>query len=157
VVDVATLADRVMVLESGRVAEVRNVGEMLTRPRSSFAADLFGWNLLIGTAVSSTEVRLTAGPVVTGVARQPVVVGERAAVAFRPAAVTVHLSPPTGSARNVVAGVVDSVADLGALVRVQVGRISADVTSASVAELSLVAGVPVFLSVKATAVDVYPA
>lgn len=157
VVDVATLADRVMVLAAGRVAETGDVQQMLNRPTSTFAADMFGWNLLIGTAVSSTEVRIADGTVVTGVARQGLAVRERAAVAFRPASVTVHLAPPEGSARNVMAGVVDSVVDLGATVRVTVGLVSADVTGASVAELGLVAGTRVFMSVKATSVDVYPA
>lgn len=51
IVDALTLADRVVVLESGRIVEQGPVGEVLSRPRSTFAAHIAGVNLLMGTAI----------------------------------------------------------------------------------------------------------
>ncbi|ETB31804.1 molybdenum ABC transporter ATP-binding protein, partial [Mycobacterium avium subsp. paratuberculosis 10-5975] len=48
--DVFTLADRVLVLESGRIAEIGPVADVLTAPRSHFAARVAGVNLVNGTA-----------------------------------------------------------------------------------------------------------
>lgn len=49
--DVLLLADRVVVLDAGRVVEDGPVDQVLTRPRSRFAARLAGVNLLAGTVV----------------------------------------------------------------------------------------------------------
>jgi molybdate transport system permease protein len=49
--DVLLLADRVVVLEDGRVVEDGPVDQVLTRPRSRFAARLAGVNLLAGSVV----------------------------------------------------------------------------------------------------------
>ncbi|GEM_PF-10914 len=49
--DVLLLADRVVVLEDGRVVEDGPVDQVLTRPRSRFAARLAGVNLLAGNVV----------------------------------------------------------------------------------------------------------
>ena len=81
-------------------------------------------------------------------------------VAVRPSAVSLHASQPEGSARNVWAGVVDGVEPIGDRVRVTVaGRptVSVDVTPAAVADLALERGAQVWLSAKATELEVYPA
>nr|WP_227837680.1 ATP-binding cassette domain-containing protein [Nocardia aurantia] len=57
IVDALTLADRVIVLDSGRIVEHGPVGDVLTRPRSEFAARIAGVDLLIGTAVPVTRDR----------------------------------------------------------------------------------------------------
>nr|WP_269137277.1 ATP-binding cassette domain-containing protein [Cellulosimicrobium cellulans] len=49
--DVLLLADRVVVLDAGRVIEDGPVDQVLTRPRSRFAARLAGVNLLAGSVV----------------------------------------------------------------------------------------------------------
>lgn len=49
--DVLLLADRVVVLDGGRVVEDGPVDQVLTRPRSRFAARLAGVNLLAGSVV----------------------------------------------------------------------------------------------------------
>nr|WP_255318698.1 ATP-binding cassette domain-containing protein [Cellulosimicrobium cellulans] len=49
--DVLLLADRVVVLDAGRVVEDGPVDQVLTRPRSRFAARLAGVNLLAGSVV----------------------------------------------------------------------------------------------------------
>ncbi|RDI48295.1 sulfate/molybdate ABC transporter ATP-binding protein [Nocardia mexicana] len=52
IVDALTLADRVVVLESGRIVEQGPVAAVLSRPRSAFAARIAGVNLMVGTAVA---------------------------------------------------------------------------------------------------------
>ncbi|MGW6264553.1 sulfate/molybdate ABC transporter ATP-binding protein [Cellulosimicrobium funkei] len=61
--DVLLLADRVVVLEGGRVVEDGLVDAVLTRPRSRFAARLAGVNLLAGSVahVAVPEPARTAG------------------------------------------------------------------------------------------------
>ncbi|MFI9507509.1 sulfate/molybdate ABC transporter ATP-binding protein [Nocardia sp. NPDC052566] len=53
IIDALTLADRLVVIESGRVVESGPVATVLARPRSSFAARIAGVNLIVGTAVAA--------------------------------------------------------------------------------------------------------
>ena len=48
--DVLTLADRVLILESGKVAETGSTASILATPRSHFGARFAGVNLVSGTA-----------------------------------------------------------------------------------------------------------
>ena len=48
--DVLTLADRVLVLESGRIVETGSTAAILATPRSRFGARFAGVNLVAGTA-----------------------------------------------------------------------------------------------------------
>ncbi|MEV8177871.1 ABC transporter permease [Cellulosimicrobium funkei] len=68
--DVLLLADRVVVLEGGRVVEDGPVDAVLTRPRSRFAARLAGVNLLAGSVahVAVPEPARTAGEGAPGAA-----------------------------------------------------------------------------------------
>ena len=80
-------------------------------------------------------------------------------VALRPSAIALHAAPPEGSARNVWAGVVDGVESLGERVRVSVRgapSVLVDVTPGAVADLRFGVGVGVWLSAKATELEVYP-
>ena len=49
--DAAALADRLVVLEAGRVVQQGTLAEITARPRSRYVADLVGVNLLAGHAV----------------------------------------------------------------------------------------------------------
>ena len=49
-VDVLTLADRVLILESGRIVETGSTAAVLAAPRSRFGARFAGVNLVTGTA-----------------------------------------------------------------------------------------------------------
>lgn len=155
VLDALLLADRVVVLDRGRVVEDGPTAEVLSRPRSAFAADLAGLNLLLGTW-SGEHVDLTDGGLVHGLASEPrPAVGAAVVATFRPSAVAVYRSAPEGSPRNAFRTRVTEVEPLGDRVRVRCGSLSADVTLQAVAELDLAPGVEVMLSVKATEVAVY--
>ena len=157
VLDALLLSDRVIVLEGGRVVETGATREVLTRPRSAFAARLAGLNLLVGRW-SGTALELDDGTTLSGlVADEQPVVGEPVVAVFRPTAVAVYRQAPHGSPRNVVPVTVTTVEPMGDLVRVRAGDLSADVTAPAAAELELVPGLPAHFSVKATEVEIYPA
>jgi len=153
--EAAILADRVMILESGRVVQDGPPADVTARPRSRWVADLAGVNLLRGTAHGE---RIELGMGGTLVVAEPAD-GEVLAV-VRPRAVTLHRVRPAGSPRNVWQGEVVSIDDEGSRLRVSVGGpipIVAEVTRGAVAELSLAPGVLVWVAVKATDITSYPA
>ena len=154
-VEAAALAERLVVIEEGRVSQEGPLVEVTARPRSPWVATMVGLNLFGGTA-SGTAVRLDSGGEINTAAAGsgPVF------VAFRPNAVTLHRHPPEGSARNVWAGVVVEMHPAGDRARVQItGEVPlvAEVTAAAVSELRLADHGPVWASVKATDMEVYPA
>jgi molybdate transport system ATP-binding protein len=154
-IDAMTLANRILVLDDGRVAQQGTPDEVASRPATEHVARLVGLNVLRGHS-SGTLVRLDDGSsLVTATA----VDGEVNAC-FSPAAVTLTLEQPTGSARNRWPGTVVSASPHGAAVRVHVDAATgllADVTPASAAALGLTPGTPVWATVKATEVEVYTA
>ena len=132
-IDALTLADVVWVLEAGELVQVGPPREVAARPLTHHVARLVGLNVLHE--------------------------GDRF-WSFSPSAVTVSPAEPSGSARHRWPGTVTSLAPHGDAVRLLVsGRhdLLADVTPAAVAELELVPGREVWLSVKETAVDTYDA
>ena len=149
------LADRLVVLEGGRVTQSGRPAEVSERPRSGYVAELVGVNLYRGRA-DGAAVELAGGGrlIAAGDHRGEVF------AAVHPRAVALHRRLPEGTPRNVLAGTADTVDVVGDRVRVRVtGQVPivAEVTPAAVGELRLADGGPVWASVKATEVTVYPA
>ncbi len=78
VLDALMLADRVIVLEAGRITEEGPTREVLQRPRSRFAAGLAGLNLIPGT-LTGTGIRTAEGLEVAGHQDEEVIPGRRRA------------------------------------------------------------------------------
>jgi molybdate transport system ATP-binding protein len=152
--DALLLADRVVVVEDGRVVEEGPTTQVLARPRSAFAARIAGLNMVRGT-LHGHGVRGSDGLVVEGLVEEPIGPGEGALAVFRPSAVAVYRRPPGGSPRNVIGVAVEELEPRGDQVRVRTPHLSADVTAAAVAELDLLPGTPVFFAVKASEVAIY--
>lgn len=155
-VDVAVLADRVVVLERGAVVQEGPPIEIATRPRTPWVASLGGLNLLAGTVAGTRLVLADGGEL--SLAEVPEAAEVLAAI--HPRAVTLHRTNPRGSARNAWAGRVTSVEPVGERVRVRVEgppNVVAEVTAGAVGELGLVEGTEVWVAVKATEIDTYPA
>ena len=161
--DALVLADHVVVLDGGTIAEQGATREVLARPRTAFTARIAGLDLVPG--VAGPDGLVTGdGSVVAG--RSAVTEGEQAVAVFRPTAVAVHLDRPHGSPRNVFPAVVAALEPHGDLIRLRAGAapggpgwvagLAADLTAEAVAELALEPGHPVFLVVKATEVALYP-
>jgi molybdate transport system ATP-binding protein len=153
--EAVALADRLVIVESGRVVQTGSPAEVTQRPRSRYVADLVGVNLLRGTA-SAGQVALTGGASLQSADGQD---GEVFAV-IHPRAVALHRARPEGSPRNVWRGRASALDFQGDRVRVGVEGempIIAEITPAAVSELDLSEGGEVWVSVKATEITVYPA
>jgi molybdate transport system ATP-binding protein len=154
-VEAAALADRLLIVEGGRIVQTGTPAEVVAAPRSRYTADLAGVNLLRGVGAGD-RVALDTG----GTLAVPDVGTGTVFVVIHPRAVTLHLARPAGSLRNVWQATVAAVDPEGERVRVRLTGtppIVAEVTRAAVAELALAPGRPVWVGVKATEVATYPA
>ena len=155
-IDAMVLADRVVVLEDGRAIQSGTPAEVAQRPASAYVAQLVGLNMLRGSAREG--VVTLAGTASVHVADRSIA-GD-VLVAIRPEAISVHRQRPEGSARNAWPGHVAAIESRGDVVRLGVASdppLAAIVTPGAVASLGLHEGADVWLSVKATDLDVYPA
>lgn len=160
-VEALVLADRLAVIENGRIVQDASPQEVRSRPRSTFAAALVGLNLLRGRLQRDP----TGGMTVVGDAGHLVVPDpglppdSEVAAILPPNAVTLHRERPHGSARNVVAATVESIEFGGDRARVRLDSrppMVAEVTAAAIAELDLAVGQSLWASFKATEVSVEP-
>jgi molybdate transport system ATP-binding protein len=156
VLDALLLADQVIVVEEGRVVEAGPTVDVLARPRSGFAARIAGLNLVRGTR-EGHGVRTAHGLLIEGIAEDPVQQGEPAVAVFRPSAVGVHKRPPGGSPRNVITVTITDLEPHGDQIRVRSPELSADITTAAVADLDLVPHTSAVFAVKASEVAIYGA
>jgi molybdate transport system ATP-binding protein len=154
--DALMLADRVLVLDNGRVAEEGPAKEVLQQPRTAFAAGLAGLNLLSGT-LTGNGLRSDGGLELAGHRVDGGTPGDKGIAVFPPSAVSVFTSAAHGSPRNNLPVVITELEPHGDQIRVRAGALAADITPAASAELALVPGMPVFFMVKAAAVSIYPA
>ncbi|WP_206320248.1 ABC transporter ATP-binding protein [Streptomyces zingiberis] len=154
--DAMVLADRVVVVEDGRVVQEGSPADVARRPRTDYVARLVGLNLYRGEARGHT-VRVDGGPVI---ATADDLTGP-AFVAFPPGAVTLHGDRPTGSgARDARRCAVAGLESHGDLVRVDLtGELPlvSDLTTVAAAELDLRPGATVWAVVDAARARAYRA
>jgi molybdate transport system ATP-binding protein len=152
-VDAMALADRVVVVEEGRVVQAGTPAEVARHPRTDYVARLVGLSLLPGTGAGRT-VRLDGGAEVA-VAEE---VSGPVFAAVRPESVALFLARPEGSPRNVWPLRLDGAVPHGTTVRCELSGavpLVADVTATAFAELGLAPGSEVWAAVKASEVAVY--
>ncbi len=152
--DAMAIADRLVVLERGRITQAGSLHEVTARPRSDWVAQLIGTNLYRGVAAGNTmtvpgghEIQL-ADPIHGSVF-----------AVIHPRAVSLHRRRPEGSPRNVWQGEVGGMDLGGDRVRVEVRgplQVVAEVTPRAALELGLADGGPVWVTIKATELEVYP-
>jgi molybdate transport system ATP-binding protein len=155
-VDAHALADRVVVLEGGRVSQAGTLAQVTAHPRSRYVAELVGVNLLAGD-LHHGVLTIPGGGVLV-VADLEVADGP-ALAAVRPQAIALHPDQPHGSPRNCWPATVAEIDQHGDRVRVRLDGalpVTAEITPAALAELGLLPGAPVWASVKATEVVAYP-
>jgi molybdate transport system ATP-binding protein len=146
------LADEVHVIEDGEITQVGSAEEITRRPLTGYAADLAGTNLLRG--------EVTAGVVVVGghvmhVADSPS--DGPTLLTIHPRAVSLHRQKPEGSPRNAWQTVVFHIEVMADRSRVSVDApvpLTSEVTTESVGVLGLEVGSTIWVSVKATEIDV---
>lgn len=146
------LADEIHVMERGRITQSGSAEDIRLRPRTPYAADLAGTNLITGTAADGS---VDTGGLVLHVAdhdaRGPVL------LTIRPNAISVHTERPGGSFRNAWATTISRIEPMSHRVRILTGdplALAVEVTTDAVEELALRPGSAIWLAVKATEIGV---
>ena len=156
-VDAFLLADRIVVIEGGRVIQAGSSDDIRRHPATPYVAALSGRNLLHATnekgVLTLPDSMHTLQTADTGV-QGPVL------VSIAPSAIALHHEQPHGSPRNTWPTVVTAIEPLGDISRLYLGDpllLTADLTPGAVAALDLRPGAMVWASIKATEIDVTPA
>ncbi|TDB79945.1 ABC transporter ATP-binding protein [Micromonospora sp. KC721] len=153
--DAVALADRLVIVEDGRLVQEGDAAAVTARPRTDYVARLVGLNLCRGHA-DGHRVHLADGVSLATVDR----VDGDAFVVFPPTAVAVHPHPPEGSAGNTWPATVVGVQRHGDHLRVQLTGaldVAADVTATALARWRLEPGQRVWAAVEAGRTRAYPA
>ncbi|MBI4883279.1 MAG: ABC transporter ATP-binding protein [Actinobacteria bacterium] len=155
-VDCYALADRVAILDAGRVVQIGTLTEVTAHPRSRYVADLVGVNLVSGEVVGSA-LTTPSGVVVIVADAAP---GPSLAV-IRPHSIGLTRGPVVESSiRNSWPGEITEIDRLGDRVRVGVTgalTLTAEITSAALDAMHLQIGDEVTATAKATEIEVYAA
>lgn len=148
------LADDIHVIEEGAVTQTGTADEIRLRPRTHYAADLAGFNLIGGIAKDGS---VDTGTVTLRIADDDLEGPILATI--HPTAISVHPSRPGGSQRNVWETSVDRVEQLGTRVRFRTGPplpLTVEITDSARADLGLEAGSAIWIAFKATEIAVQP-
>jgi molybdate transport system ATP-binding protein len=165
------MGERITVIEAGRVSQTGTREDLMRKPRSSYVAEFLGVNLFRGTLVPFDAAGIahpigdrpnSGEPRVTLPEGELVLAGPRADGEtwgmVNPREITLTLERPSGTARNVFAGVIEELVPeppSGERVRVSVlstPPLIAEVTRQAVEALELAPGTRVFASFKASGV-----
>jgi molybdate transport system ATP-binding protein len=156
--DAMVLADRLVVIEHGRVVQEGGPAEIARRPRTDYVARLVGLNLYQGEAAGHT---VRVGPRLALTTTEEL--AGPAFVAFPPGAVALSRARPESSARNAWRARITGMESHGDQIRVALAGaddglpLAADLTTVAVAELGLETGTEVWAQVKAAQTHAYPA
>jgi len=134
-----TVADRIAVMDQGRIIQVATPGEIYEQPVSRYVADFIGDVNIIPAKVETAggnAIKLKSPwsdapiEVSSGV---PVGNGSEAWLALRPEKISISLQPPVPGTANVLAGEVWDIGYLGDLSIYRVKLASGDIVKASLA------------------------
>ncbi|WP_253206182.1 ATP-binding cassette domain-containing protein [Curtobacterium aetherium] len=157
-VEVMALADRVVVLECGRVVEQGPTSAVLARPHSAFAAAFSGLVVLHGVATArglALDPATGGGELVS--AAHGVPPGRPVSATYHPTAAVVSAAgaSPGGADAPAVLRTVTALEPRDGLVRVRAGELTADLTLAAVARLAAAPGQAVRVHVPAAELSVW--
>jgi len=154
--DAAALAGTVGVLVEGELRQLGSPADLVSQPSDPFVASFTGANLLRGHVTSVedglTGVRLDTGEIVYST--DPAL-GEVGVVVY-PWDVSIGRVHADDSALNLIHGEIGSLSRVGNRVRVRVGPVTAEVTTASAERLELAQGGVAVASFKATGTRLVP-
>lgn len=148
------LADRLVIIEDGRVVQDGPAADVARQPRSEWVARLVGLNLYRGRAAGHDVEMQSGARLVADAAAE----GDVFAV-VHPRAVALHRRPPEGSPRNAWRATINGIDLHGDGVRVHTDGplpMVAQITPAALAALDLVEGDEVWVAVKAAEIDLFP-
>jgi molybdate transport system ATP-binding protein len=153
-IEAMALADRIVVLEGGRITQTGTPEAIRAQPRSRYVGDLLGINLLRGTLERDIVTLADGARVVVAEGGAP---DGAVIVTLHPHAITLHAHEPDGSARNRWPATVAALDDDGARVRARLDGpvpLVVEITRAARDALELAPGMPVWASCKATEITV---
>jgi molybdate transport system ATP-binding protein len=153
--DALVLADRLVIIEDGRVVQEGDATTITAQPRTDYVARLVGLNLYRGHARRYTvhigdTFSLTVADMMEG----------DVFVAFPPSAVALYRHQPDGSPRNAWPATIAGIQRHGDNLRVQLSgpiTAAADITPTAASHLKLLPGQQIWAAVKATETRAYPA
>jgi molybdate transport system ATP-binding protein len=146
------LADEIHVIEAGAVTQSGTPSQIRLRPRSGYAAELAGSNLVRGLA---RDGRVDAGSHVLRIADHGV--SGPVLASIRASAIGIHNTEPHGSSRNIWKTDIRLIEHLGERVRLGLGDplpLTAEITEEAATALDLDQGARVWISIKATEIGV---
>jgi len=155
--DIFVLADRVAVMQDGRVVQTGTPDEVFRKPATEFVAAFTGMeNVFYGASiVRDGEAAIDLGDITI---RTVTAVEGEVCLGIRPEEVIVSREPFESSATNVFSGTVTEVQQNGMFSRVVVDTglpFVAVLTRQSIARLDLAEGEPAYVTFKASAVHVF--
>ena len=163
-VDAMTLADRLVLIEDGRVTQSGTPDEIRAAPRTPYAADLVGVNVFAGRLSREPDgtaaIHTRSGVVTCAASAEFPGAASDVLGIVRPADVSLHLEPPAGSPRNVFTGAISFISVDAERARVGIASeppLVAEVTESSLRRLGLAEGTRVWASFKALEVRVVAA
>ncbi|WP_297464600.1 tungstate ABC transporter ATP-binding protein WtpC [Thermococcus sp.] len=152
--EAVSLGDRVGVMLKGRLVQVGSVGEVFSRPANEEVARFLGFENIIEGIAEGRKLRAGGLEI-----ELPLEVSGRVRVGIRPEDMILSAGPIGSSARNEFRAIVDSIEELGPLVRVHllVGRLilRAFITRSSLLELGIKPGESVYVGFKASAIHIF--
>jgi len=152
--DAVALADRIAVLENGRIVQTGTTEQLGNKPASRYVADLIGLNCLRGTCAGNVLTVENGATVIVGTKHDGDVIAT-----VHPRAVALFRDRPAGSPRNVFKAPIVSTERALDCIRVQLGGnlpIIAEVTESAVRDLHLDERGEVWAAIKATEFRVTP-
>ena len=155
--DAFLLADRIAIVEDGRLTQVGSAEDIRRRPATPYVAALAGTNLLAGVNRGGV---LTLDDHHHGLQTADTSVEGPVLITVHPTAIALHKQQPSGSPRNTWETTVASVEPLGDTTRITLANplpLGVDITPGATAALGLQPGSAVWASVKATEISVAPA
>jgi molybdate transport system ATP-binding protein len=156
--DAFVVADRLAIVEGGRIVQTGTGDDLLAHPRTPFVADLVGLNFYAADLAAGSGLKeARAGAVVFHVLADAL--AGRVHLAFAPSDVALAAEPPAGSFQNTFAARVRETRNLPDRVRVILDAgvpMAADITREASRRLDLAPGAMLSAMVKATSIRVYP-
>jgi len=152
--DALALADRIAVIENGRIVQCGSIDQLGHRPATRYVADLIGLNCFRGVCEGNVLSVANGASIVVGTPHQG-----PAIATLHPRAVALFRERPAGSPRNVWLAPIDSTERTVDCIRVRLGGdlpVIAEVTESAVADLDLESGGTVWAAIKATEFRIAP-
>ncbi|MEP6298526.1 MAG: ATP-binding cassette domain-containing protein [Ilumatobacter sp.] len=151
--DAFLLADRLDVLEAGRITQSGSPDDIRRAPATPYVAALAGTNMFTGRAEAGSVLMVHHDHTLT--IADTTLQGD-VLVTVHPTAISLHPERPSGSQRNVWQTTVDLIEPLGDTVRVTLATpmpVAVDGTPGAIASLRLTEGATVWAAVKATEIN----